>query len=63
MQISADTGTPPPLPSLTLPDAFPHFQSPYSQYKVIRRNGAVVGFEPSKITISMTKAFLAANGG
>ncbi|MEO8488015.1 MAG: ATP cone domain-containing protein, partial [Betaproteobacteria bacterium] len=34
-----------------------------AQYKVIRRNGAVVGFEPSKITIAMTKAFLAVNGG
>ena len=31
--------------------------------KVIRRNGAVVGFEPSKISIAMTKAFLAVNGG
>jgi ribonucleoside-diphosphate reductase alpha chain len=35
----------------------------YAQYKVIRRNGAVVGFEPGKITIAMTKAFLAVNGG
>ena len=35
----------------------------YAQYKVIRRNGAVVGFEPAKITIAMTKAFLAVNGG
>ena len=34
-----------------------------SQYKVIRRNGAVVGFEPSKIAIAVTKAFLAVNGG
>ncbi|MDB5806153.1 MAG: nrdA [Betaproteobacteria bacterium] len=34
-----------------------------SQYKVIRRNGAVVPFEPSKVTIAMTKAFLAVNGG
>src|SRR6185503_17756740 len=33
------------------------------QFKVIRRNGAVVGFEPAKITIAMTKAFLAVNGG
>src|ERR1700694_3851254 len=33
------------------------------QYKVIRRNGAVVGFEPSKIAIAVTKAFLAVNGG
>jgi ribonucleoside-diphosphate reductase alpha chain len=32
-------------------------------YKVIRRNGAVVGFEPSKISIAVTKAFLAVNGG
>ena len=32
-------------------------------YKIIRRNGAVVGFEPSKISIAMTKAFLAVSGG
>jgi ribonucleoside-diphosphate reductase alpha chain len=32
-------------------------------YKIIRRNGAVVGFEPSKISIALTKAFLAVNGG
>jgi len=42
-----------------LPAADPRF----AQYKVIRRNGAVVGFEPAKITIAMTKAFLAVNGG
>jgi len=35
----------------------------YAQYKIIRRNGAVVGFEPSKISIAMTKAFIAVNGG
>ncbi|HEX7327117.1 MAG TPA: ribonucleoside-diphosphate reductase subunit alpha [Casimicrobiaceae bacterium] len=35
----------------------------YAQLKVIRRNGAVVGFEPAKITIAMAKAFLAVNGG
>src|SRR5689334_18587713 len=35
----------------------------YVQYKVIRRNGAVVGFEPSKVTVAMTKAFIAVNGG
>ncbi|MDB5840515.1 MAG: hypothetical protein JWQ23_2467 [Herminiimonas sp.] len=32
-------------------------------YRIIRRNGAVVGFEPSKISIAVTKAFLAVNGG
>jgi ribonucleoside-diphosphate reductase alpha chain len=36
---------------------------PLDQYKVIRRNGAVVSFEPSKVSIAMTKAFLAVNGG
>ncbi|MFZ6710768.1 ribonucleoside-diphosphate reductase subunit alpha [Undibacterium sp. TC9W] len=37
--------------------------SNYSEYRIIRRNGSVVGFEPSKIAIAMTKAFLAVNGG
>jgi ribonucleoside-diphosphate reductase alpha chain len=35
----------------------------FAQYKVIRRNGSVVGFEPAKISIAMTKAFLAVHGG
>ena len=34
-----------------------------SEYRILRRNGSVVGFEPSKISIAMTKAFLAVNGG
>ena len=34
-----------------------------SQYKVIRRNGAVVGFEPAKISVAVTKACLAVSGG
>ncbi len=38
-------------------------RSELADYKIIRRNGAVVGFEPSKISIAMTKAFLAVNGG
>ena len=37
--------------------------SALSQYKVIRRNGAVVGFEPAKISVAVTKAFLAVSGG
>src|SRR6478752_2840589 len=37
-------------------------RSPYADYKIIRRNGAVVGFEPAKISVAMTKAFLAVNG-
>ena len=35
----------------------------YADYKVIRRNGSVVGFEPAKVSIALTKAFLAVNGG
>src|SRR6476646_9820933 len=35
----------------------------FAQFKLIRRNGAVVAFEPAKLTIALTKAFLAVNGG
>ncbi len=35
----------------------------YSEYKIIRRNGSVAPFEPNKISIAMTKAFIAVNGG
>lgn len=31
-------------------------------YRVIRRNGAVVAFEPHKISTAMTKAFMAVAG-
>jgi ribonucleoside-diphosphate reductase alpha chain len=34
-----------------------------AEFKVIRRNGAVVGFEPAKIVVAMTKAFIAVRGG
>ncbi|MGE0071550.1 MAG: ribonucleoside-diphosphate reductase subunit alpha [Thiomonas sp.] len=35
----------------------------FSDYKIIRRNGAVASFEPGKIAVAMTKAFLAVQGG
>jgi len=38
-------------------------QARYLQYKIIRRNGAVVAFEPVKISVAMTKAFIAVDGG
>lgn len=41
----------------------PTLRQNYSQYKVIRRNGAVVAFEPDKISIALTKAFIAVRGG
>ena len=33
-----------------------------AQFQIIRRNGAVVPFEPSKIAVAMMKAFLAVHG-
>ncbi|MCB2016028.1 MAG: ribonucleoside-diphosphate reductase subunit alpha [Hydrogenophaga sp.] len=36
--------------------------SAFAQYQIIRRNGAVVPFEPSKIAVAMMKAFLAVHG-
>jgi ribonucleoside-diphosphate reductase alpha chain len=33
-----------------------------AQYQIIRRNGAVVPFEPAKIAVAMMKAFLAVHG-
>ncbi|MDA9719571.1 ribonucleoside-diphosphate reductase subunit alpha, partial [Betaproteobacteria bacterium] len=40
-----------------------NFKANSSDIKVMRRNGAVVPFEASKISIAMTKAFLAVQGG
>ncbi|ADP13996.1 ribonucleoside-diphosphate reductase, alpha subunit [Achromobacter xylosoxidans A8] len=60
------------IASVTRPTAVPPSQtdSPadanggqWASYNIIRRNGSVVGFEPNKIAIAMTKAFLAVNGG
>ena len=62
MQIAQDNATASPALGTALPEAGSAARSPYSEYKVIRRNGAVVGFEPAKISVAVTKAFLAVNG-
>jgi ribonucleoside-diphosphate reductase alpha chain len=62
MQIAQDNATASPALGLALPEAGGGARAAYSEYKVIRRNGAVVGFEPAKIAVAMTKAFLAVNG-
>jgi ribonucleoside-diphosphate reductase alpha chain len=36
--------------------------SAYQGYQTLRRNGAVVGFEPNKIAVALMKAFLAVHG-
>jgi len=41
----------------------PTQNSRFSQHRVIRRNGAVVTFEPGKISVALTKAFIAVDGG
>ena len=42
--------------------AAPASASAFAHYQIIRRNGAVVPFEPQKIAIAMMKAFLAVHG-
>jgi ribonucleoside-diphosphate reductase alpha chain len=63
MQIAADATTLQSIPGTSLPEVSANIQPQFSQYKVIRRNGVVVGFAPGKISIAMTKAFLAVEGG
>ena len=36
--------------------------SAYQGYQILRRNGAVVSFEPNKIAVALMKAFLAVHG-
>ena len=48
-------------PIRTLPATGP-VASAYAGYQIIRRNGAVVPFEPAKIAVAMMKAFLAVHG-
>jgi ribonucleoside-diphosphate reductase alpha chain len=51
------------MPAREIPESPAPSGSPFDQYKVVRRNGSVVPFEPAKISIAMTKAFIAVNGG
>ena len=62
MQIAHENATTNTALSVSVPEPSAATRATYSDYKVIRRNGAVVGFEPGKIAVAMTKAFLAVNG-
>jgi len=62
MQIAQESVATNPVRSANAAGAASAVQSDWSEYKVIRRNGAVVGFEPAKISVAMTKAYLAVNG-
>lgn len=63
MQLVTDNTIHPTVPGYDFSSAPSMPDSRYSQYKIIRRNGSVVAFEPNKISIAMTKAFIAVNGG
>jgi ribonucleoside-diphosphate reductase alpha chain len=66
MQLSTEPALKSPaanLPQDGLIAGEPQRDARYAEYKIIRRNGAVVGFEPYKISVAVTKAFLAVNGG
>ena len=62
MQIAQENATATQALGVAIPESSTGGRSPYADYKIIRRNGAVVGFEPAKISVAMTKAFLAVNG-
>src|SRR5712691_4369759 len=62
MQIVQENTPVAPGFGVALSDAAAGGRSAFADYKVIRRNGAVVGFEPAKISVAVTKAFLAVNG-
>src|SRR5689334_22082398 len=63
MQLATETAVTLPTADFPTPETSATPDTQYSEHKIIRRNGAVVGFEPAKISIAMTKAFLAVNGG
>jgi ribonucleoside-diphosphate reductase alpha chain len=63
MQLATHTPIPDSVAKFAVESTSDAMQSRYSEYKIIRRNGAVVGFEPSKISIALTKAYIAVNGG
>jgi ribonucleoside-diphosphate reductase alpha chain len=62
MQIAQDNTALGAALNAALPGSSTPARGAFADYKVIRRNGAVVGFEPGKISVAMTKAFLAVNG-
>ena len=64
MQTILNTSTPQPVSMTSTAGGglHPSIPSTLSQYQIIRRNGAVVPFEPNKIAVAMMKAFLAVHG-
>ena len=62
---TADAPNPTHIPTLLDDSALPmssELRAP-GEFRVTRRNGKATAFEPSKITVAITKAFLAVEGG
>ncbi len=62
LNIATESTVPPMMPPVEAPASMV-VDTRYADYKIIRRNGAVVGFAPGKIAIAVTKAFIAVQGG
>src|SRR6185437_11213003 len=62
MRLASDIHPTAPIANPILGEEGAASQDRYADYKIIRRNGAVVAFEPDKIAVAMTKAFLAVSG-
>jgi len=62
MQIAQESSATNPVVGVGVADSSAAVRSAWAGCKIIRRNGAVVGFEPAKISVAMTKAYLAVNG-
>jgi len=62
MRLASDIHPAAPLANPILGEEAASPQDRYADDKIIRRNGAVVGFEPDKIAVAVTKAFLAVYG-
>jgi ribonucleoside-diphosphate reductase alpha chain len=61
--VSQNTPLPTGVLSAHSPTAYADAEAnPLAHYQIIRRNGAVVPFEPNKIAVAMMKAFLAVHG-
>src|SRR5512143_458551 len=61
LNVATESAASAPVPPLEAEPAV--IDTRYADYKIIRRNGAVVGFAPNKIAIAVTKAFIAVQGG
>jgi ribonucleotide reductase alpha subunit len=59
---TATSSNPYSQPGASVPAMGAGASSAYAGYQIIRRNGAVVAFEPHKIAVALMKAFLAVRG-